>query len=98
MLVIDLLQAEVYGDIDVSYIDKARFAVNLTGAYSRWDLRSLNVQQKTYESPVPMKNIEGESTSRATDQIRELESRIAHLEQFIPSFLPENNKDVDQKR
>ncbi len=39
----------VYGDIDLAELDRARTSANLTGAYSRWDLFSLNVQPAEYE-------------------------------------------------
>jgi nitrilase len=45
----------VYGEVDLAETDRARFAVNLTGAYSRWDLLSLNVRQQDYEPLIPMK-------------------------------------------
>jgi nitrilase len=86
----------VYGDIDLSDIDKARYAVNLTGIYSRWDLLSLNVRQEAYEPFVPMKTGEEESPSSASDRITELESRINRLEQQIISFLPEKCEETHE--
>ncbi|MBN2566337.1 MAG: hypothetical protein JXB46_11565, partial [Candidatus Eisenbacteria bacterium] len=42
-------EAIVYGDIDLQEADKARFAVNLTGAYSRWDILGLRIGDGEYE-------------------------------------------------
>jgi nitrilase len=78
----------VYGDVDLSDIDKARFAVNLTGAYGRWDLLSLNVRQEAYEPLVPMKTAE-ELPPPSPDRLLELESRLNRLEQHIASLSPD---------
>jgi predicted amidohydrolase len=87
----------VYGDVDLSYIDKARFAVNLTGAYSRWDLLSLNVQQETYEPLAPLKSGKEESLTPVSGRIAELESRINNLEQLLTSFLTKKGQDAGEK-
>lgn len=87
----------VYGDVDLSDIDKARFAVNLTGAYSRWDLLTLNVRQEAYEPVVPMKIAGEESPSPVLNRIIELESRINRLEQRVTSFSPEKGNDTYEK-
>ena len=39
----------VYADVDLADADKARFAVNLTGAYSRWDLFNLQIRDNDYQ-------------------------------------------------
>ena len=90
-------EAIVYGDVDLADIDKARFAVNLTGAYGRWDLLTLNVRQEAYEPLVPMKSSVEELTSPASDRIMELEARIRQLERQIASSLPAKGKDVREK-
>jgi nitrilase len=87
----------VYGDIDLSDIDKARFAVNLTGAYSRWDLLSLNVRQENYEPVVPMEAAEDASPRAEPDRIRELEERVKQLERQLASASPEEGKDTCEK-
>jgi len=87
-------EAIVYGDVDLSDIDKARTCVNLTGNYSRWDLLSINVRQEAYEPLVPTKPAEGEPPFPASDRVMELESRINQLEQQIASFSPEKGKDT----
>ena len=79
----------VYGDIDLAEMDKARFAVNLTGAYSRWDLINLNVQGETYQ---PF-NRRGEAGRGETDassaRIAELEMRVKELEEEIAGLRKE---------
>ena len=87
----------VYGDVDLSDTDKIRYAVNLTGSYSRWDLLSLNVRQETYEPLVAMKAEDGALSPPASDRIMELESRIDRLEQQITSFSPEKCEDIYEK-
>ena len=73
----------VYGDVDLADIDKALFAVNLTGAYSRWDLLTLNVRQEAYEPLIPMKGSGEELSSPVSNRMAELESRLNRLEQSI---------------
>lgn len=87
----------VYGDVDLSDIDKARFAVNLTGAYSRWDILSLNVRQEAYEPLAPMKPSAEELVSPAPDRMTELESRIKELERHIASLPPVKGKYLRKK-
>lgn len=81
----------VYGDIDLSDIDKvARYAVNLTGYYSRWDLLSLNVRQETYKPLVPMEALEQAMPATESNRIRDLEARVKQLEEQI-ALLPSEN-------
>ncbi len=87
----------VYGEIDLSDTDKARVAVNLTGAYSRWDLLSLNVNQAAYEPLVPMETRDGAAPHHEPDRIMELEGRIEQLERHIASFSHENLQDSNEK-
>jgi predicted amidohydrolase len=44
----------VYGDLDFSDLDRDRYAVNLMGIYSRWDLYQLQVRQDKYSPVAPM--------------------------------------------
>jgi len=87
----------VYGDIDLSDIDKTRFANNLTGYYSRWDLLSLNVRQETYEPLVPMEAPEGALPTSESNRIKDLEARVRQLEQEIATLSPEPQKDIKDK-
>ncbi len=80
----------VYGDIDLAEIDKARFAVNLTGAYSRWDLLSLNVNQETYQPFKSMKPAETDEGSPVSNRVAELEARLQQLEEQIDAL--KNNR------
>ncbi|MFC1872964.1 nitrilase-related carbon-nitrogen hydrolase [Chloroflexota bacterium] len=88
----------VYGDIDLSEIDKVRHVNNLTGNYSRWDLFSLNVRQDTYQPLVPMENPEGVLLPPESKQIRDLESRIKELEQQIANISQEMVRNSDKKK
>ena len=85
----------IYGDVDLSDIDKARFAVNLTGAYSRWDLLSLNVRQEDYEPLVSTRTNMPGAASPVSDQIAELNRRINNLEQLIRSHMFKKGNDVE---
>ena len=87
----------VYGDIDLSEIDKTRFATNLTGYYSRWDLLSLNVREETYEPLVPMEAPEASLPVSESNQINDLEARVKQLEQQIAALSPETAKDTKDK-
>jgi len=87
----------VYGDIDLSDIDKTRFANNLTGYYSRWDLFSLNVRQETYEPLVPMEAPEKALPTSESNRIEDLEARVKQLEQEIAALSPEMVKDIKDK-
>ncbi|UCG54779.1 MAG: hypothetical protein JSV32_00745, partial [Dehalococcoidia bacterium] len=86
----------VYGEIDLSEIDRVRMAVNLTGSYSRWDLLSLNVRQEEYEPLMPMNTAEGELHD-ISGLIAGLELRINHLEQQIASISLEKRKSIHKK-
>ena len=57
------------GEVDLSDLARSRYAVNLTGAYSRWDLLSLNVREAPYApiNPEP-------------DRMDEFEARLKRLE------------------
>ncbi len=88
----------VYGDIDLKDIDKTRFAVNLTGYYSRWDLLSLNVRQETYEPLVPMKATEGALPASESNRIKDLEAQLKQLEQQIAALSSEMGKDISHKK
>ncbi len=74
-------EAIVYGDIDLADTDKSRFAVNLVGLYSRWDLISLNVRQEPYE---PIEHMEAlEMVPLESDRIIDLETQVNQLQQQI---------------
>ena len=70
----------IYGDIDLSEVDKSRFDVNLPGIYSRWDLMNVNVRQEPYEPIVPMESVDRSSSE--SKRINDLEARIMQLEQL----------------
>lgn len=69
-------EAIVYADIDLGDTDRSRFAVNVAGIYSRWDLLNVNMRQSVYEPIVSMP----ESTKANTDKTSSLEARIKELE------------------
>lgn len=87
----------VYGDINLADVDKARFAVNLTGAYSRWDLLTLNVRQEAYDPLIPMASSGEGLPPLAPGRIAELEARLDRLEQQMNSFVPSKGKDTHEK-
>ncbi len=84
----------VYGDIDLADVDRSRYAVDLAGIYSRWDLININVRQETYEPVVPMEATGGMSPVLESDAIKNLEARVAWLEQQITKFSPETAEDA----
>ncbi len=88
----------VYGDIDLSDIDKKHAPHNLTGFYSRWDLLSLNVQQETYEPLVPMKAPEGAVLASESNRLKDLEAQVKQLEQQIAALSRETQKDISDKK
>ena len=90
-------EAIVYGDIDLSNIDKTRWAADLTGIFSRWDLFSLNVQQKTYE-PVVLIESEREALSAESNRLKDLKTQVKQLEQQISAFTPEAAQHVSEKQ
>ena len=73
----------VYGDIDLSDIDKSRYSVSLPGIYSRWDLININVRQESYEPVVPMEAPEEALPVSESNRIKDLEARLTQLEQQI---------------
>ena len=72
----------VYGDIDLSQIDAKKYASNLTGLYSRWDLLNLNINQETYQPILPME----EPGSKSVDRVKDLEGQVKQLEQQIAAL------------
>lgn len=76
----------VYGDIDLAEIDKQRFANNLPGYYSRWDLFSLNVKQGTDDPLVPMESLKGLARYPESERIESLESRFSVLEEKVSAI------------
>ena len=73
----------VYGDIDLSDVDRSRYAISLTGIYSRWDLININVRQESYEPVVPMEAPEEALPVSESNRIKDLEARLTQLEQQI---------------
>ncbi|MFC1968765.1 carbon-nitrogen hydrolase family protein [Chloroflexota bacterium] len=87
----------VYADIDLSDIDKKHYAVSLTGIYSRWDLINMNVRQEQYEPLVSMEAPRGASPASESNQVEDLEARIAQLERQIATFSHEAVKGAEDK-
>lgn len=85
----------VYGDIDLSDIDKTRYAINLTGIYSRWDLMNMNMRQEPYEPVVSMEAVERPASE--SKLISDLEARVRQLEQQTATLPRETTKDVTDK-
>lgn len=81
-------EAIVYGDIDLAQTDESRYAINLVGIYSRWDLLNLNVCQKPYE-PIAAMEV-AESPSILPDRIGDLETKLMELEQRIAALSAED--------
>ena len=74
----------VYGDIDLSEVDRPRAAVNLTGLYARWDILRLCVQEETYQPLVPMASQNGSnSIVEVQEEISRLKQQIAALENAL---------------
>ncbi len=83
----------VYGDIDLAQNDLNRYAVNLTGAYSRWDIINVNVREEAYQPIVSMEEAEGESPGR----IKELEEQVKQLRQQIAALRETEEKKHGQR-
>lgn len=81
----------VYGDIDLSDIDRSRTATNLVGLYSRWDLLTLNVRQHPYEPAVPLEDGASSHSEAASHRLDLLEQRLKNLEART-DLLSENAK------
>lgn len=78
----------VYGDIDLSEVDRSRSSVNLTGIYSRWDLMNMNVRDEPYEPIVSMESMgtpasESKQINNLQAQVRQLEKLVAKLSSDI---------------
>ena len=73
--------------------DQGRFAVNLTGAYSRWDLLNVNMRQEAYEPVVPMETLERPFPELKA--VKYLEERVSRLEQQIAALSREKAKSTD---
>jgi len=87
----------VYADIDLSEIDKTRFATNLPGYYSRWDLLSLNVRQEAYEPLKLMPASGAVSPVSESGYISDLETRVKQLEQQIAMLTRESGRNSKEK-
>ncbi len=88
-------EAIVYADVDLGLTDQNRFAVNLTGAYSRWDLINLNVRQEGYEPIIPMEAVE--RLAPEPKEVNALEERIKLLEQQLAKLSHKKVKDTEDK-
>jgi len=66
----------VYGEIDLAEVARSRYAVSLTGIYSRWDLLGLNVRESGY-SPVTT------AVDPAAGTPPDLEARLARIEDML---------------
>jgi nitrilase len=71
----------VYGEIDLAEIPRSRYAVNLAGIYSRWDLLGLNVREAGY-SPV------SEAADTGAVQQPDIEARLARIEALLSAGAP----------
>jgi len=80
----------VYGDVDMEEVDKSRYAVSLSGIYSRWDLININVRQETYEPVLPMEAAGTASAASESSEIKQLEARIEQLEQQLNELTSES--------
>jgi nitrilase len=66
----------VYGEIDLAEIPRSRYAVNLTGIYSRWDLLGVNVRETGYS---PVTSMPDPGVGDVTD----IEARLARIEALL---------------
>jgi predicted amidohydrolase len=72
-------EAIVYGDIDLSLIDRARSGLSILGSYNRWDILNLGVREEEYEAAAPLQGIRGEREKVLEERIQALEARLADL-------------------
>ncbi len=87
----------IYADIDLAELDKSRFATNLTGYYSRWDILNLNVRQGSFEPVQPMLASEVGLPVSESSQTGDLAARVKQLEQQIAVFLAAKGQDTGKK-
>jgi len=87
----------VYGDIDLSDIDRSRDAVTLTGIYSRWDLININVRQEPYEPVSPMETTEKVLHASESNRVENLEARVKQLERQITMLSRETSGEIPDK-
>ena len=83
----------VYGDIDMEDVDRSRYAISLSGIYSRWDLININVRQETYEPVLPMGAVGTVPATNESSEIKQLEARIKQLEQQLNTLTSEQPAD-----
>ncbi|MFC1867204.1 nitrilase-related carbon-nitrogen hydrolase [Thermodesulfobacteriota bacterium] len=83
----------VYGDVDLGLIDQSLFAVNLTGAYTRWDILNVNVRQEPYEPLAAM-----DDADSPAPETKSLKERIAQLERQVAALSQEKAKDIKDKK
>ncbi|MDP2718294.1 MAG: nitrilase-related carbon-nitrogen hydrolase [Dehalococcoidia bacterium] len=83
----------VYGDVDLAETDKARYAANLAGIYSRWDLLNVNVREEIYEPLVPMNTSGAISSGQEIPRLEKLEATMKELESQVARL---KDKDTGQ--
>jgi hypothetical protein len=69
----------VYGDIDLKVNVIAKSIINLTGSYSRWDILSLGIREKQYESAFSLEAVEAATPAKLTAEISELTAELKQL-------------------
>jgi predicted amidohydrolase len=87
----------VYGDIDLSDIDRSRHAVSLTGIYSRWDLLNIHVRDSSYEPVLPMEPPEARAALLQEADVEDLAARVRQLEQQISQVSEKTNQEADEE-
>ncbi len=87
----------VYGDIDLSDIDRSRHAVSLTGIYSRWDLLNLHVREESYEPVLPMGTVKALATPSQKTEVADLTARVRQLEEQIGQMSEKANHEAEKE-
>ena len=82
----------VYGDIDLKMNIMAKSIINLTGSYSRWDILSLGVREKQYESAFSLEAVEGAIPTELTAEISELTAKLKQLEAKLRALEQKGNE------
>jgi predicted amidohydrolase len=82
----------VYGDIDLKVNIMAKSIINLTGSYSRWDILSLGVREKQYESAFSLEAVEAATPTELTAEISELTAKLKQLEAKLRALEQKGNE------